>query len=109
MTTVPLELFLTSVLGVLTASAGVIYGIIAKGAATRVKGSIDVLAKQVQVLEECYGEVKTFQTESRGDRANLHGAAGSLEKAIAVITTKLEVMGKQLDYVYKKVYNGGPE
>ena len=104
--TVAIETVLTIVVSIIVAAAGLLYGITARNAALRVRGSLDVLSKQIQNTEMMCGEFKIFQGESRLDRSDLHDGVADLKGDIGVLMGKMEGVAAQLDAVYRKIFNG---
>jgi len=104
---VPLEVVISIVVGIFVSTAGIIYGITSRSATLRTMGSIDVLCERFKSVIEMCSEFKEFQIESRTDRSNLHEIAGRVGVELGRFSERQQAMATQLDYVYRKVYNGG--
>ncbi len=104
---VPLEVFISSLTGLAAACCGVIYGLVARSNAMRVKGSLDVTQKQVEVLEKTACESRDYHEICKEAHAGTRESLAAIKGDMGIMLALQKVMDEKLDGVHKKVFNGG--
>jgi len=100
------DTFISILTGILVGFAGVIYGLVSRMNAMKMKGNLDVIESRLKENDKDHDCMVSSQRESSEDRSEIHRELAVVAGELRTIDSRLTAMAKQLDYVYRKVYNG---
>jgi len=100
------DTFVSILAGILVGFAGVIYGLVSRMNAMKTKGNLDVLESKLEDNDKDHDCMMSFQRESIEDRSAIHQELAVVAGDVKTIDARLTAMATQLDYVYRKIYNG---
>ncbi len=105
---IAIESVIAIVGSVVVASGGLVVGVISKSTSDKVKAAFAAMEARMGTVETACVDAKQFQKDSITDRGKIHLDIAGVGGDLKVIMERLGSMADQMEYIYKKIYNGGP-
>ena len=106
MGSIPLETTVTMIVSILIACGGIIFSQIARANSMALRSEVLVLQEKVRAFDTACIDFKAFEEESREDRGELREGISGIEGDIKALMAQFQNVAKQMDAVYRKVFNG---